>query len=142
MAASPQTRWPAVTVAVTLDRMPRRESPPPLQNRIRAERVSRGWTLEELAGRMGVTRQAVQRWETAGRNVSVDKLTRLAEIFEIPVREMLPGDDGLSPDERRLLEWFRMAPAHERRAVLSLAHSLNEGRSAEFTPRPAGRARS
>lgn len=135
---SPLGWWPCVTDPVTLVGMnpkkPRREKPP-IPLRIRAEREARGWSLEDLAGRLGVARQTVGRWETSGRDVGIANLFAIAAVMEIPVRQLLPGDDGLTRDKRSLLEAYRAAPSHERRAMLGMAVSLHEGRQAGVVAR-------
>lgn len=101
---------------------------PPSRLRIRAEREARGWTLEDLAERLGVARQTIGRWETEERDVGVAALFAIASAMDIPVRLLLPGDDGLSEDERMLMDIFRAAPPHEKRGLLTMAKTLHEGR--------------
>ncbi len=107
----------------------------PARTRIRAERQARGWTLEDLAERVGVTRQTIQRWETSGRDVNIEKLNAVASAFGIPVRALLPGDDGLTLDERALLEWHRGAGPQERRAVRNMIEGFAEVRRESVTAR-------
>ena len=51
-------------------------------------------TQEQLAERLGVTRQAVSRWESDLSLPDVSALPRLAEIFEISVDELMRGKAG------------------------------------------------
>lgn len=37
-----------------------------LADKIMAERKKKGWSQEELANQLGVSRQAVSKWESAG----------------------------------------------------------------------------
>lgn len=48
---------------------------------IRAWRKQRGWTMEELGSRMGVTGQAVQCWETGKVDINTQRIQRLAALF-------------------------------------------------------------
>lgn len=58
---------------------------------IKKFRKERNMTQEELAEKMNVTRQAVSNWETAKTEPDVDTLTRLADVFEVSVEEMIYG---------------------------------------------------
>src|SRR3712207_5061934 len=46
--------------------------------RLRALRLARGWTIEHAAERLGISPGYLQRLETAGVNVTLDTLVRLA----------------------------------------------------------------
>lgn len=58
---------------------------------IKKFRKERNMTQEELAEKMNVTRQAISNWETAKTEPDVDTLTRLADVFEVSVEEMIYG---------------------------------------------------
>lgn len=55
------------------------KSPP---NRIRELREARGFTLEELAGRVGTTNQQISHLELGKRQLTVDWLRRLAVALD------------------------------------------------------------
>ena len=46
-------------------------------------RKKRGWSQEELAEQMNVTRQSVSKWEAAQSIPELDKLIRLSELFGV-----------------------------------------------------------
>lgn len=52
-----------------------------MKTRIRELRRERGWTLQDLAGRIGTTAQTVQRLETNNMTVSTDWLEKFGEAF-------------------------------------------------------------
>jgi len=52
-------------------------------------RKSRGLSQEELATRLNVVRQTVSKWEKGLSVPDADLLIRIAEIFEVPVSELL-----------------------------------------------------
>jgi transcriptional regulator with XRE-family HTH domain len=56
---------------------------------VRALRQSRGWSLDELSGRSGVSKGMVVQIEGARTNPSVGTLSRLAEAFGIEVGRLL-----------------------------------------------------
>lgn len=73
-------------------------------------RAGRGWTQEQLAQQLGVTRQAVGRWEKGAGLPDAVGLTRLAAAFDVAPEWLL---DEAAPDEpeprrrgRARLEWF------------------------------------
>lgn len=49
-------------------------------------------TQEQLALLVGVSRQAVAKWETAGSYPETEKLIRLSQIFECTLDELVSGD--------------------------------------------------
>jgi transcriptional regulator with XRE-family HTH domain len=59
---------------------------------LRALRESKGWTMEELAGRVNVTRGAVHQWETGRNEPRFSVAARLAKVFGVSVsRFVAPG---------------------------------------------------
>lgn len=65
-----------------------------LGNRIRTLRSERNLTQEEVAARLGFSRQRYARIENGSRSVGLDILSHLAEIFDVTV-----------PDITNVLEW-------------------------------------
>jgi transcriptional regulator with XRE-family HTH domain len=56
---------------------------------VRALRQARGWSLDELSGRSGVSKGMVVQIEAARTNPSVGTLTRLADAFGVTVGRLL-----------------------------------------------------
>ena len=52
-------------------------------------RKKNGWSQEELAEKLGVSRQAVSKWETGAADPSTSNLLALSKIFGIPAEELL-----------------------------------------------------
>lgn len=63
-------------------------------------RKARGWSQEELAERIGVTRQAVSRWESNSAKPDADKIVAVCDLFGVSadylLREGYPGE-GMNP---------------------------------------------
>ena len=57
---------------------------------IRAERLKRGWTQEQLARRVGLTQAAISQLER-GRQPSTTArtLARMAEVLDVPLARLL-----------------------------------------------------
>ena len=52
-------------------------------------RKKKGWSQEELAEKLGVSRQAVSKWENGTSDPSTSNLCALAKLYGIPVEELL-----------------------------------------------------
>lgn len=69
-----------------------------IQNHLRRHRMLRdGMTQQELADRVGVTRQTIHSIEKGRYNPSVGLALLLAEVFGVPVEtlfELRPKQDG------------------------------------------------
>jgi len=63
-----------------------------LQERIRSLRKERGISQEALAESLGVSRQAVTKWEDGSTLPSTSNLLALAEFFDIPLEELVRPD--------------------------------------------------
>ena len=74
-----------------------------LGEKIKALRIERGLTQEQLAAKLYVSRTAVSKWETGGGTPNLDSLQALARLFEVSVDALLSAGDliVLARDERR-----------------------------------------
>lgn len=73
-------------------------------NRISRCRKARGMTQEELAGKLGVSSQAVSKWETDTSCPDISLLPQLCRILGITTDELLTGETSevrLVPAEQR-----------------------------------------
>lgn len=61
-------------------------------------RKARGWSQEELAERIGVTRQAVSRWESDSAKPDADKIIAVCDLFGISADYLLRDLGGSSDD--------------------------------------------
>lgn len=60
---------------------------------IRAKRKDRGLTMDQLADRLGVTRQAVGAWEGGIALPSADKLPEIAAALRCSIDDLYTGQD-------------------------------------------------
>ena len=60
-----------------------------LSEKIIMLRKKYGWSQEELAERLDISRQSVSKWETDCAIPDIEKLKLLAEIFEVSITELL-----------------------------------------------------
>ncbi len=60
-----------------------------ISEKIISLRKSRGWSQEELAERLSISRQSVSKWESGSAIPDVDKIIMLSEIFEVSTDYLL-----------------------------------------------------
>ncbi len=68
--------------------MPRVESTLTIQNRIQEKRMARGFTQEQLAEEIGVTRATIIAIEKGNYNPSLELAFRLAKVFKTGVETL------------------------------------------------------
>ena len=54
-----------------------------LADKIIFQRKKAGWSQEELAEQLGVTRQSVSKWEGAQSIPDMDKILQMSRIFNV-----------------------------------------------------------
>ena len=86
-----------------------------IADRLVALRREQGWSQEELAIRLGVSRQAVSKWERAEASPDTDNLIALARLYGISLDQLLlqaptQGESGQAREDR---EVFAAAEAWE-----------------------------
>ena len=65
-----------------------------MKNRLKVLRAERDWSQAELAGRLGVSRQAVNAIETGKHDPSLPLAFRLARLFGISIEEIFDDDQS------------------------------------------------
>ena len=68
-----------------------------LADKIILLRRRKGWSQEELAERLGVTRQSISKWEGAQSAPELDKILKMSEVFGVSCDFLLK--DELEPEE-------------------------------------------
>jgi len=59
-----------------------------MKNRLKVLRAERNWSQEELGGRVGVSRQAVNAIETGKHDPSLTLAFRMARLFGLSLEEI------------------------------------------------------
>ncbi|MDE6107633.1 MAG: helix-turn-helix domain-containing protein, partial [Oscillospiraceae bacterium] len=67
------------------------------QEQLYLQRKKQGLSQEELANIIGVSRQAVQKWESGAARPDLDNLMALAQYFGVSLDELV-GNEPASPD--------------------------------------------
>lgn len=65
-----------------------------LADKITEERKKNGWSQEEMAAKIGVSRQAVSKWESAGSVPDLQRVIQLADLFGVSTDYLLKDDFG------------------------------------------------
>lgn len=98
-----------------------------IAQRLKALRSDRGWSLDELAGRSGVSRATLSRLENAAISPTTSVLGRLCAAFAITLsRLMIMAEDGHAPLIRRNAQtlWSDPEISFKRRTVSPPAQTL------------------
>lgn len=61
---------------------------------VEAERARAGWTQEQLAEKLGVTRKTLYNWELSG--IPDDKLDLMARLFKVSPEYLLMREEASS----------------------------------------------
>lgn len=98
-------------------------------------RKARGWSQEELAERIGVTRQAVSRWEADSAKPDADKIIAVCDLFGVSadylLRDIAAGQEGSTgavsqqQPKKPWLSWAMTAFGAVTLFILRLLASLN-----------------
>lgn len=72
-----------------------------LGERIAAQRTERRLSQSDLAEQLEVSRQSVSKWETDASVPELDKLTRMCEIFDLTMDQLVRGIEPEQPPAQR-----------------------------------------
>ena len=101
-------------------------------------RKARGWSQEELAEQIGVTRQAVSRWESDSAKPDADKIVALCNLFGVSadylLRDISSGEGERIPSQQsakthisagQILSWILTAFGAVTLLTLGILASVN-----------------
>lgn len=74
-----------------------------IADRIQSLRKSKGMSQEELADRVGVSRQAVSKWESEQATPDLDKVVIMSDIFEVTTDYLLKGIEPVKSDDHKTM---------------------------------------
>ena len=63
-----------------------------LADKIIEERKKNGWSQEELADKLGVSRQSVSKWESAQSLPDMDKIVKMSSVFSVSTDYLLKDE--------------------------------------------------
>jgi transcriptional regulator with XRE-family HTH domain len=63
--------------------------------KLKSVRKTKGWSQEELAEKLFVSRQSVSKWENGQNYPSIEVIIKLSDLFEVTIDELLRTDEEL-----------------------------------------------
>lgn len=74
-----------------------------MADRIQYLRKAKGFSQEELADKVGVSRQAVSKWESEQSTPDIEKIIIMSELFEVTTDYILKGIEPVSLTNRKTI---------------------------------------
>ena len=73
-----------------------------VSSKIKSLRTERGWSQEKMAEKLGVSRQAITKWETGAGTPDIENLAAIAQLFGVSTDSLLfgSGADGEGAPEK------------------------------------------
>ena len=97
-----------------------------LADKIIKQRKKNGWSQEELADKMNVSRQAVSKWESAQTIPDIDKIMKLGELFGVTIdyllKDSIEDEEFAETAEEKTLKKISLEDANK-----YLAHQKKNG---------------
>lgn len=75
-----------------------------IADRIQLLRKQKGYSQEELADKVGVSRQAVSKWESGQSVPDLEKIIAMSELFEVTTDYILKGIENVSTTNRETMK--------------------------------------
>ena len=111
--------------------------------RVRHRRWMVGMTQQQLAGKVGIKFQQIQKYETGMNRISASRLWDIAEALSVPInfffegidenvditeleKEGVPGDILADKEALELIRSYYQIPEIQRRRLFELARAISE----------------
>lgn len=109
--------------------------------RVKELRKARGWTMKELAGRLGIRHTHLSKYEAGLHAPPLEKLAQLASLFAVTVDYLVTGrpNDGQPITSLHLLERFRAlesAPTDDQTTVVNVIDAVIAKNRVAFALKP------
>ena len=76
--------------------------PPEFGDVLKEIRKKNGWTLAEMAERLGTTKQALSKYERGERTPKITVVAKFSEILNIPMSDLAGGEETPVEETRRI----------------------------------------
>jgi transcriptional regulator with XRE-family HTH domain len=93
--------------------------------RLRELRKKSGWTLDEAAERLGVSKSHLSEVETGKKNLSAPMMDAAAQLFGVEVPQLYDAGE-LGDDLAAIAAALQDMTAEQRRAVVRMVRSMRE----------------
>ena len=74
-----------------------------MADKIKCLRKNKGLSQEELADKVGVSRQAVSKWESEQSTPDIEKIIIMSELFEVTTDYILKGIEPVSMTNKKTM---------------------------------------
>jgi putative transcriptional regulator len=78
-----------------------REEALPVKNRLKVLRAEHDWSQQDLADKLGVSRQTINAIETEKYDPSLPLALRMGKLFDLSVEKLFSLDDVQATESRR-----------------------------------------
>ncbi len=75
-----------------------------IANKLQKLRKANGYSQEELADKLGISRQAISKWERAESSPDTDNLIILAKLYNVSLDELLSTDESIDEIRENTIE--------------------------------------
>ncbi len=75
-----------------------------IADRIQYLRKTKGMSQEEFAVQIGVSRQAVSKWESGQSTPDLEKIIIMSNLFEVTTDYILKGIESVAPQNKKTLK--------------------------------------
>ncbi len=96
-----------------------------IANRLVQLRKAHGLSQEELASRLGISRQAVSKWERAESSPDTDNLIMLSQLYGVSLDELLSTEDPIPEPEPETDEAETGGEAPRQKVHVSFTDGIN-----------------
>ena len=108
-------------------------------DKLKRLRLASGLTQDELAAKLGTSKQSISRYENSEREPNIRTAKAIASALNVSLEELAQGfaqqalsPDALSPDERQLIDDYReLTPAGQEyiRQTMAMAKMSYSGKN-------------
>ena len=104
-----------------------------IANRLQQLRKEKGYSQEELAQALGLSRQAVSKWERAESSPDTDNLICLAKLYSMSLDELLNTDESVEEIRERTIEVEEEKKNEDEKYIkIEKGHICSRGHDSEF----------
>lgn len=92
-------------------------------DRVKTLRRAAGMTQQDIANRLGITAAAVGMWECGKARPRLDTLRELADVFGVPVSDLVESSE-VDPQLERLISNYARTTEEGRAALVAMSDAL------------------
>lgn len=105
-------------------------------NRIAELRKKAGYTQGQLGEILGISQQAISKYENSDENISGDVLSAMSKIFKVPIDDILHEEKNIQKDydiKKEILDLYRSLDQYNRETWIILGKRLLGGQLKEYS---------